>query len=57
MIKIRDVGKITDAELPLFACDNANLKNLPVSNDEKAPITADLFCLESEEPIIETKAH
>ena len=54
MIKMNHVGKITDTELPLFAGDNAYLKDFAVSNDEQAPITAGLFRLEAGEPITYT---
>ena len=43
MIKMNHIGKITDSELPLFAGDNAYLKDFAVSNDEEAPITVGLF--------------
>jgi len=44
------IGKITDSELPLFAGDNAYLKNFAVSNDEQAPITVGLFRLDAGNP-------
>ena len=54
MIKMNHVGKITDSELPLFAGDNAYLKDFAVSNDEEAPITVGLFRLEAGKPITYT---
>ena len=57
MIKMNHVGKITDTELPLFAGDNAYLKDFAVSNDEQAPITAGLFRLEAGEPITYTYSY
>ena len=54
MIKMNHVGNITNAELPLFAGDNAYLKDFAVSNDGEAPITAGLFRLEEGEPITYT---
>jgi hypothetical protein len=54
MIKMNHVGKITDTELPLFAGDNAYLKDFAVSNDEQASITAGLCRLEAGEPITYT---
>ena len=54
MIKMNHVGKITDSELPLFAGDNAYLKDFAVSNDEQAPITVGLFRLEAGKPITYT---
>ena len=54
MIKMNHVGKITDAKLPLFAGNNAYLKDFAVSNDEQAPITVGLFRLEAGDPITYT---
>jgi len=54
MIKMNHVGKITDAKLPLFASNNAYLKDFAVSNDEQAPITVGLFRLEAGDPITYT---
>ena len=54
MIKMNHIGKIIDAELPLFAGDNAYLKDFVVSNDKQAPITAGLFRLVAGEPITYT---
>jgi len=54
MIKMNHIGKITDTELPLFAGDNAYLKDFAISNDEEAPIAAGLFRLEAGNPITYT---
>ena len=54
MIKMNHVGKITDAKLPLFAGNNAYLKDFAVSNDQQAPITVGLFRLEAGDPITYT---
>ncbi len=54
MIKMNHVGKITDAKFPLFAGNNAYLKDFAASNDEQAPITVGLFRLEAGDPITYT---
>ncbi len=54
MIKMNHMRKITDTKLPLFAGNNAYLKDFAVSNDEQAPITAGLFRLEAGDPITYT---